>query len=250
MLCITEIKYMTLIVSKIFLAKHLLFFLLCKRRLLFPNEGHQAHIPQKNVTPDLIGGGCFYNKFSTDLMFLKLLASKQRAFSLLHHMLPRLWGLFQSQKDITGITTSASRASDRAPNTPPNAVPIPKNTSSTLKICAQGLSSYNLKLQEEHCPHHRIPKWFGLERTSKFILFQSSAMCPKRCQIPVDFQRWLHRPDHRCHRLRQLLIPKIFPCNLFSRWNLRGNPNPYFQKVLKSSRLQPKRRSTFQVSKI
>lgn len=99
MLCITERKYMTLIVSKIFLTKHLLFFLLRKICLLFPNEGHQTHIPQKNITPDLIGGRCFY-KFSTDLMFLKLLASKQRAFSLLQHVLPRLWGLFQSHKDV------------------------------------------------------------------------------------------------------------------------------------------------------
>lgn len=81
MLCITARKYVTLIVSKIFLAKHLLFFLLCKICLLFPNEGHQTHIPQRTITPDFIGGGCFYNKFSTDLMFLKLLASKQRAFS-------------------------------------------------------------------------------------------------------------------------------------------------------------------------
>lgn len=99
MLCITEKKYVTLIVSKICLAKHLLFFLLCKICLFFPYEGHQTHIPQKNVTPDVIGGGCFY-KFSTDLMFLKPLASKQRASSLLHHVLPQLWGLLQSKKDV------------------------------------------------------------------------------------------------------------------------------------------------------
>lgn len=93
MLCITERKYVTLIGSKIFLAKHLLFLLLCKICLLFLNEGHQTHITRKNVTPDSIGGGCFYNKLSTDLMFLKPWASKNGASSLLHQVLSWLCGL-------------------------------------------------------------------------------------------------------------------------------------------------------------
>lgn len=48
---------------------------------------------EKNVTPDFIGGGCFYNKLSTDLMFLKPWASKNRASSLLHQVLSWLCGL-------------------------------------------------------------------------------------------------------------------------------------------------------------
>lgn len=79
MLCITERKYVTLIGSKIFLAKHLLFLLLCKICLFFLNKGHQAHVTWKSVTPDLSGGECFYNKLSTDLMFLKPWASNNRA---------------------------------------------------------------------------------------------------------------------------------------------------------------------------
>lgn len=135
MLCITERKYMTLIVSKIFLAKHLLFFLLYKICLLFPNEGHQTHIPEKTVTPDLIGGGCFYNKFSTDLMLLSFQA-KSIFLSALHHMLPWLWGLFQNQKDVLhryhcfwnkGIWQSTKYHLALSP--------MPKNSSSTLKIC-------------------------------------------------------------------------------------------------------------------
>lgn len=67
MLRITEGKYVTLDrKAKYFLQNIYSSSCYVKICLFFLNEGHQTHIARKNVTPDLIGGGCFYNKLSTD----------------------------------------------------------------------------------------------------------------------------------------------------------------------------------------
>lgn len=63
------------------------------QNLFFLNEGHQTHITRRNVTPDLSGEGCLYNKLGADLMFRKPWASKNRAPSLLHQVLSWLWVL-------------------------------------------------------------------------------------------------------------------------------------------------------------
>lgn len=92
MFCITEIKYVTLGGSRIFLAKHLLFLLLCKN-LSFLNEGHETHTACRNVKQDLTGEGYFYNKLSSDLMFLKPWASQNRAPSFPMQVVSGLRGL-------------------------------------------------------------------------------------------------------------------------------------------------------------
>lgn len=116
MFCITEIKYVTLGGRKIFLAKHLLFLLLCKN-LSFLNEGHQTHITCRNVKQDLTGEGYFYSKLSTDLTFLKPWASQNRAPSFLMQVVSWLRGLLTGSS-LRSVRTSAVRLGQAPPSSP------------------------------------------------------------------------------------------------------------------------------------